>query len=283
MKFDTIIIGGGLSGLTCGISLAEGGQHVAIISRGQSSMFFSDGSFGLLGYDNDGNEVAHPAEAMGQLAATHPYTKMGAERTLSLARRAQSLLQAAGVEMDGSCDANHTRVTQFGTAMPAWLTIVGHDKDGEATFPFIYGRSIQTTLQKRFELLGGTYLLGDEIVAAKAWSADGTRLISVTSKHLNAEPLEADHFVLAAGVFDLRVDALADRSQWALDDAFDEQPFMEFGVATDATFRVTKDDKTIDNLFAIGSILSGHNSISLADKEGVSMTTALHVAETIKQ
>ena len=84
MKFDTIIIGGGLSGLTCGISLAEGGQHVAIISRGQSSMFFSDGSFGLLGYDNEGNEVAHPAEAMGQLAATHPYTKMGAERTLSL-------------------------------------------------------------------------------------------------------------------------------------------------------------------------------------------------------
>ncbi len=186
MKFDTIIIGGGLSGLTCGISLAEGGQHVAIISRGQSSMFFSDGSFGLLGYDNEGNEVAHPAEAMGQLAATHPYTKMGAERTLSLARRAQSLLQAAGVEMDGSYDANHTRVTQFGTAMPAWLTIVGHDKDGEATFPFIYGRSIQTTLQKRFELLGGTYLLGDEIVAAKAWSADGTRLISVISKHLNA-------------------------------------------------------------------------------------------------
>ena len=128
-------------------------------------MFFSDGSFGLLGYDNEGNEVAHPAEAMGQLAATHPYTKMGAERTLSLARRAQSLLQAAGVEMDGSYDANHTRVTQFGTAMPAWLTIVGHDKDGEATFPFIYGRSIQTTLQKRFELLGGTYLLGDHDVS----------------------------------------------------------------------------------------------------------------------
>ena len=93
----------------------------------------------------------------------------------------------------------------------------------------------------------------------------------------------ADYEHVFEPVFDLRVDALADRSQWALDDAFDEQPFMEFGVVTDATFRVTKDDKTIDNLFAIGSILSGHNSISLADKEGVSMTTALHVAETIKQ
>lgn len=92
----------------------------------------------------------------------------------------------------------------------------------------------------------------------------------------------ADYEHVFEPVFDLRVDALADRSQWALDDAFDEQPFMEFGVATDATFRVTKDDKTIDNLFAIGSILSGHNSISLADKEGVSMTTALHVAESIK-
>lgn len=40
MKFDTIIIGGGLSGLTAAITAAEQGQHVAIISSGQSALHF---------------------------------------------------------------------------------------------------------------------------------------------------------------------------------------------------------------------------------------------------
>ena len=33
MRYDTIIIGGGLSGLTCGIALAKGGQRVAVIDQ----------------------------------------------------------------------------------------------------------------------------------------------------------------------------------------------------------------------------------------------------------
>ena len=34
MKFDTVIIGGGLAGLVAGISLQRAGQNVAIISTG---------------------------------------------------------------------------------------------------------------------------------------------------------------------------------------------------------------------------------------------------------
>ena len=64
MKFDVVIIGGGLSGLTCGIKLAENGKKVCIVSYGQSSLHFNPGSFELLGYDADGNIVRNPLEAV---------------------------------------------------------------------------------------------------------------------------------------------------------------------------------------------------------------------------
>ena len=49
MKFDYIIIGGGLCGLSAGIRLAEQGKKTAIVSSGQSALHFCAGSFGLLG------------------------------------------------------------------------------------------------------------------------------------------------------------------------------------------------------------------------------------------
>ena len=97
MKFDTVIIGGGLSGLTAGIELARQNRRVAIISAGQSSMHFCSGSFELLGYGADGAPVSDPLAAIAKLGDTHPYSRIGRDNIAPLARRAASLLSDAGV------------------------------------------------------------------------------------------------------------------------------------------------------------------------------------------
>ena len=123
MKFDTIIIGGGLSGLACGIALAQQKQRVAIINAGQSTLHFNSGSLELLGYDENGDLVDAPLKAIPLLSNMHPFHKLNAIDCL--AKEAKSLLDAAGLVMKGSAEANHYRLSPIGINKPAWLTMDG--------------------------------------------------------------------------------------------------------------------------------------------------------------
>lgn len=122
MKFDNIIIGGGLSGLTCGIKLAEQGKKCAIVSSGQSAIHFFSGSLDLLGEQN-GEEVIHPLNNMKDLAETHPYQRVGLNNIERLANEAPLLLNRAGLNFCGDAKQNHFVLTPMGIMKPTWLTI----------------------------------------------------------------------------------------------------------------------------------------------------------------
>lgn len=128
MKFDTVIVGGGLAGLVCGIYLSERGQRCAILSSGQSALHFSSGSLDLLNALPDGRPVERPLEAMAELERLepeHPYAKIGSENMAEWVGKVNGFLQTAGVPVVGNGESNHYRVTPLGTLRPAWLTLKG--------------------------------------------------------------------------------------------------------------------------------------------------------------
>ena len=78
-EFDTIVIGGGLSGLVAAIISGRKGKKTAIITKGAGTLTIGGGIVDLLGYTEKG-VVRKPFEALGELAPTHPYNLIGAEK-----------------------------------------------------------------------------------------------------------------------------------------------------------------------------------------------------------
>ena len=138
--------------------------------------------------------------------------------------------------------------------------------------------------------------MGDTVVDAE-YDSDGN-VVSVGTSNFGDIRLYADNFVLAAGsffskgivasqngvvepVFGLDVDADAERTNWYERNVFEAQPYMKFGVAADEDFRAKKDGKTVENLYVVGSVLSGFNAIKEGCGAGVSILTALNAADQI--
>lgn len=413
MKFDTVIIGGGLTGLAAGIELARAGRKTAIVSTGQSAIHFSSGSMELLGYDRDHRPVESPVDAIATLDPSHPYSRLGIDRVKALLPRVKPLFEEAGVMVKGSHERNHWRLTPMGQMKPAWLTLEDYlTLDGPDTMPWkrvalvnidgfldFYPRFIEAGLRKRgiechtasvtvpaithqresttemratniarvlhnesieqlagklnslcpeaeailfpaavgfegfsasrrlkelvkrplhfvstmgasvpgvrtqlmmqrhFRQIGGAFMLGDSVVRG-FFSTDGRRLQSVETVNFADDRLEADNFIFAAGSFfshglnstpdgvfepvlGLDVDAPADRSQWFEKNIFKPQPYMRFGLHTDATFHAMRGGHPVENLIVAGASLPGADALREGSGGGISLLTALNAADTI--
>lgn len=123
MKFDTIIIGGGLAGLVCGLRLQKNGQKCAVVAAGQNAMHFFSGGFGLLSRLDDGTRVDEPLKAIPSLGAAHPYSKIGAEKIASYDNEIKTLLKEVGIPVEGDATRNRYVISASGALKPAWLTV----------------------------------------------------------------------------------------------------------------------------------------------------------------
>lgn len=415
MKFDTIIIGGGLSGLTCGIRLQQAGQKCVIISSGQSALHFSSGSFDLLNQLPNGEIVHNPQEAVKSLITEnpkHPYSKLGIEKFSQLTSSTHDFLKDIGLQTKGSDKKNHFRITPMGILKPTWLSmdnfatseienqlawkkvaifsITGFldfypkfiadelkklgteskiqifnlpelehlrknpselrstniarvldksetrdslikilkegSKDCEAIIfpaciglddynvtsalskavgkpihliptlpPSATGVYTQQYLHNHFIKSGGVYMLGDSIQRA---DIENNKITKVYSYNHGDIPFRGKNVVLATGsyfsqgliatsnrvyepIFDLDIDYLENREEWYNINMFENQNYQQFGVKTNDSFNGLKNGKPIENLYVAGAILEGFNPVKEGSGAGVSILTALDIANTI--
>ncbi|MBE2894574.1 glycerol-3-phosphate dehydrogenase subunit GlpB [Spirabiliibacterium falconis] len=125
MKFDNVIIGGGLAGLICGIRLQQAEQRCAIISTGQSALDFSSGSFDFLNQLPNGQPVLDFAQGLRELSELqpdHPYSIIGESAVMRARSKFLALKDALKLNLHGQAEHNHLRLTPLGALRPTWLS-----------------------------------------------------------------------------------------------------------------------------------------------------------------
>lgn len=173
-------------------------------------------------------------------------------------------------------------------AIPARVVFVG------TMPPSVPGIRTQILLRRRFQLLGGTFLMGDE--AIRAHEHEGV-VHSIATHNLDAHYLEADNFILATGglfskglrsnpfqisepVLDLDIDHPEDRNDWYNPAFSAEQPYMGYGVKTDEKLHAVKKGEALKNVYAVGSIL-GNTRPELGSGAGLAIRSAFAAVDEI--
>lgn len=371
MKHDTVIIGGGLTGLLAGISLQKAGQSTIIVSSGQNALHFFSGAF-----ESISEYQVRAAELFAEAGVRVHYKEgvsllpMGNFRKSFLSLEDLEIFPspkfaskalvvnfmgyhdffssfiAEGLEKEGvqtrirfirlpemeslRQSPSEMRSVQIARTMDRiWEKVVQEIrvliKDDDAVIlPQVFGLQDTTVpgrireaipakvvfagtlppsvpgvrtiiqLRRRYEVLGGTYLMGDEVVQAHA---HGSVVHSVATKNLESHYLEGDNFILATGgffskglastpsrifepIFGLDIDYPEDRNSWYNPEFMGRQPYMEFGVKTDEALHPFKDGVPYTNLYAAGGIL-GYASPGLGYAGGMAVNSAFKVVDQI--
>ena len=125
MRYDCIIIGGGIAGLTCGIKCASEGLRCAIISAGMSALHFSSGSIDLLGSHSGQDVIKEPFVELGRFInenPEHPYAKCGPDTIRDAFSFLRTQARTQGLELFSNEEKNHFHVTPAGTLKTTYLS-----------------------------------------------------------------------------------------------------------------------------------------------------------------
>ena len=185
MNFDVAIIGGGLAGLTCGLALQQRGKRCVIINNGQAAIDFASGSLDLLSCMPDGSAVENINENLTALRTAlpaHPYSLLGAEKVIAKAQDFERLANALNLDLIGSSEKNHWRVTGLGSLRGAWLS--------PNSVPTVQGN--ETFPHKRIAVLGieGYHDFQPQLLAANLVLNPQFAHCEVTSGFLNIPQLD---------------------------------------------------------------------------------------------
>ena len=185
MNFDVAIIGGGLAGLTCGIALQQRDKRCVIINNGQAAIDFASGSLDLLSRMPDGSVVENINENLTALRTAlpaHPYSLLGAEKVIAKAQDFERLANALNLDLIGSSEKNHWRVTGLGSLRGAWLS--------PNSVPTVQGN--ETFPHKRIAVLGieGYHDFQPQLLAANLVLNPQFAHCEVTSGFLNIPQLD---------------------------------------------------------------------------------------------
>lgn len=220
MRFDNIIIGGGLSGLLSGIALSRSGSKVALISAGGSALHFFSGSLELW------HEGAMALEQFGEKHPSHPYAKIDTARVERYTTIVKDIFARIGITLQGSSEQNHLRLTPLGALKPAWLTMEGYatfSLGGECDYHSVavvgiegyldfYSEFIAESLSNRglecgvynvrLTTLGGLRESSTEMRAVQLSRALSGKTIEELARQI-AEKIEDEEVVLLPAIFGL--------------------------------------------------------------------------------
>ncbi len=125
MNYDCIIIGGGVSGLTCGIRCVSAGLSCAVISSGMSVLHFASGSIDLLGRYPDRKVVPSPFDYLPEFVKTnpkHPYAKCGIDDIYHALFFFRQEVAKQQLDLHSNGKDNHFHMTTFGTITPTYFS-----------------------------------------------------------------------------------------------------------------------------------------------------------------
>jgi glycerol-3-phosphate dehydrogenase subunit B len=116
MKYDVVIIGGGMSGLMSSIYLSSKGYNIALVSKGDPNCSISSGCIDLLSSDNN------PLSETEKLPSEHPYQIAGKENVAESFAYFQKIMNDAGLPYVGDITKNRTILSPL--AIPRQTALV---------------------------------------------------------------------------------------------------------------------------------------------------------------